>query len=182
VRREDLFPELIARRAAEDPDRVLLRFVGGECLTYGQLIDGGHHWAGAYATLGVGEGDTVVVMTGVRPEYYLSWVGLTRLRAIDVSINTDYRGDLLAHVLDNSRARVIVTTKAYLDRVAEILPRVEHIDTVVLLDGDGVAAGRRVVPVEEFLAAGKLPACPRVSSCPGATCTGSRATSSPSRT
>src|SRR4029079_7686147 len=73
---------------------------------------------------------------GVSLEYFASWVGLTLLRAIDVSINTEYRGDLLAHVLDNCKARVLVVEPQYLDRVAEVRDRAPALERIVVL-GDG---------------------------------------------
>jgi crotonobetaine/carnitine-CoA ligase len=143
---EDAYPQLLARRAEESPDRVTLQMVSGETLTYSRLLEEGRRWAGAFAALGVGAGDTVVQMRGVSLEYFASWVGLTLLRAIDVSINTEYRGDLLAHVLDNCKARVLVVEPQYLDRVAEVRDRVPALETIVVL-GDGAES-----TVDKFLA------------------------------
>jgi crotonobetaine/carnitine-CoA ligase len=130
---QDIYPQLIAARAAQSPDRVTLQMASGEEMTYRRLWVEGRSWASAFAQLGVGHGDTVVQMRGVGLDYFASWLGLTLLRAIDVSINTEYRGDLLAHVLTNSQAQVLVLEAQYLDRLMEVRKRVPTLETVVVL-------------------------------------------------
>src|SRR4051812_22343709 len=149
---EDVYPQLLARRAQASPDRVTLQMVSGETMTYGRLLEEGRRWAGAYAALDVGAGDTVVQMRGVSLDYFASWVGLTLLRAVDVSINTEYRGDLLAHVLDNCKARVLVAEPQFLDRVAEVVHRVPTLETIVVLGDEGAVPGCATIAVEKFLA------------------------------
>ena len=160
---EDVYPQLIRSRAEESPDRVTLQMVTGETMTYAQLFEEGRRWAGAYAALGVGVGDNVVQMRGVSLDYFASSLGLMLLRAVDVSINTEYRADLLVHVLNNSRARVLVVEAQYLDRVAEVRDRVPMLETLVVLSSDtgeanGAASGFRAIPVSEFLAGSSVTA------------------------
>ena len=64
-----------------------------------------------------------MLMTPITLDYYRSWLGLTLLKAVDVGINTEYRGDLLVHVLNNSMAPVMTSAPEFVERVAEALPR-----------------------------------------------------------
>jgi crotonobetaine/carnitine-CoA ligase len=153
---EDVYPQLIARRADEHPDRVFIEVIGKGSLTYGELQEGALKWARAYAGLGVGRGDHVVVMCTVRPAYFQSWLGLALLGAVDVSINVDYRGDLLYHVLANSKPSVILAAPEYIDRLADVLPRLNDVKALVVLEGgvDVPKLAPRALSQEEFLASG----------------------------
>ena len=51
-----------------------------------------------------------------------------------------YRGQMLEHLLTNSDARVVVVSERFLDRVAECLPRVAALETVVVPDASASAA------------------------------------------
>lgn len=152
----DIYPHLIARRAKESPDQVYLQSVHLGELTYGDLYDSALDWAGAYAALGVQAGDNVLAMTPVTLDYYRSWLALALLRAVDVSINTDYRGDMLHYVLGNCRARVVLTASRFLDRWAEVLPRSSQVEVLVVLDQDGPFPDLpcRVLSLDEFRSLG----------------------------
>ncbi len=154
VDEELIFPRLVARRAAESPDRVLIEHVRGGSLTYAELLAGGQLWGGAYRRIGVGERDNVVLMTPVTLDYYRSWLGLTLIKAVDVGINTEYRGDLLVHVLNNSMAPVMMCAPEFVERVAEVLPRLDHLRTIVVLgpDTDVPDLPIQVLSQSEFLA------------------------------
>ena len=69
------------------------------------------------------------------PEAIVVWYGLNYLGAVYIPANPAYKGNLLAHVVNNSGAQVLVTHKELVDRFAEIdLARLEKI---VHLHGDG---------------------------------------------
>src|SRR6185295_9215576 len=86
---------LLAARAAAAPDQVFLQDVSGNELTYGQLQDRVLRWAAALQHAGVAPGDTVVTMLPSSLEAFAIWLGVASLRAIEVPLNTAYRGPML---------------------------------------------------------------------------------------
>ena len=62
------------------------------------------------------------------------WLGLGWLRAIEVPLNTGLTGALLKHSLRTSDAQVLVTTREFLSRVAEIESDLPDLEKIVLVD------------------------------------------------
>lgn len=151
-KRVALFPEVLAASAAEDPDRVFLRHVNGDAVSYGGVFNAWRRWASAYAHHGVQPGDAVVTMMRMRFEFYYSWLGLAWLKAIETPLNTDYRGAMLTHALRSSRPRLVVVEARLLDQFEAIADDLDERPVLVVLDGTGDAApSYRTVPVDEFL-------------------------------
>src|SRR6185437_7517885 len=92
-------PELVARRAAEHPERVFLQDVGGGELTWEALHERALTWAAALASLGVGAGDRVVTMRRNSVESVAIFIGLGWLHAVEVPISTELRGNTLRHAI-----------------------------------------------------------------------------------
>src|ERR1700733_12775051 len=76
--------------------------------------------AHAPASLGVGHADRVATLLDNRAEQVISFFAALKLGAIQVPINTAYKGEFLRHVLADSGARVMVVQGALADRVADI--------------------------------------------------------------
>jgi crotonobetaine/carnitine-CoA ligase len=133
---DDLLPQIIARGADEQPDAVFLRSVEGEVLTYRDLHREACIWAAAYRRLGVGDGENVALMTPMCLDYYRSWFGLSWLKAVMAPLNTDYRGQLLIHAISTVAARVVVSSRRFLDRIADVADKLHPELTVVVLDDD----------------------------------------------
>jgi crotonobetaine/carnitine-CoA ligase len=137
--RKLVLPHLLARRAASDPRGTCIQDVRGPALSFGEVWNGLLRWAGALRRQGVGAGDTVLTFLPHRLEAYLAWLGISWLRAIEVPVNTAYRGALLRYLIANSRARVLVVSELFLDRLAEIAPELdgERERVVVVPDASG---------------------------------------------
>jgi crotonobetaine/carnitine-CoA ligase len=131
--REEVLPNLLADRAALSPGRVFVRNVGGEDLTYAQLEAEIQAWLALLGDEGVTPGDRVVVMlpnTRLLP----IWLAIARLGAIEVPVNTAYRGKFLEHVLVSSGARCAVVAPEFADRFAALGDALGECRTIVLTD------------------------------------------------
>jgi crotonobetaine/carnitine-CoA ligase len=137
--RERALPNLLAARAARDPDGVLLRDVGGEERSAGAFEAGARRWAGALRGLGVGAGDTVLVMQPASIAAFELWTAVALLHAIEVPVNTQQRGNLLAHIVNDSRARVIVADARYAEVILEQRERYRTLETLVVTGGPASA-------------------------------------------
>jgi crotonobetaine/carnitine-CoA ligase len=131
-------PELLARRAEEDPERVFAQDVAGGELTWQALHERALTWAGSLAQLGVERGDRVVTMRRNSVESLALFVGLGWLGAVEVPISTELRGNTLRHALAVADAEVMVLESAYLARMEAIAGSLTREMRLVL---DGEAGG-----------------------------------------
>ena len=111
---------LLERRARETPDKVFALFEDGTQWTYAQTRAQVARVAAGLAQAGVAQGDFVLSWQGNGPVTLLTWFALNWLGAVYVPINTAYRGGLLAHVIANSDARLMVADARLLERLAEV--------------------------------------------------------------
>lgn len=157
-RDELVLPRVVARWARDEPGRPFLRQVEGGELTYGAAHEDALRWAGAMRSVGVAEGDLVLVMRRPRMDGVTLWLGLAWLGAVETSVNNDYRGDMLAYVVENTGARVVVVDAEFLARFSEIADRLPPGVVIVVTNGEiaggpaGTVAGERLrgsaVPLE----------------------------------
>jgi len=127
--------ERLCTLAAEDPDGLLMRSLDtGDELTHRNMLDQVLDWAGAYKGLGVARGSVVAVMLGLSPDAYFAWLGIAWLRAVEVPINLDLRGVLLAHVLRSSGASTVVCQSRFVERILEVSAELEALRTIVVID------------------------------------------------
>ena len=156
VDRDALLPHLIARRAEETPDAVVIQHVDGPELTYGGLHERNLQWAAAYQSIGVGAGQNVVTMLPPSFEAYSAWLGLSWVKGVEVPVNLMYRGPMLTYVINQSNADVLVVSAMFVERIAEVAAKLERRPTIVVPDAEQVDAdldGLTVVAGASFFAA-----------------------------
>lgn len=140
-------------QAQRTPNKIYVACVDGRSLTYAETLAGARIWAAAYLRAGVRPGDHVVTMQHNSLESLLGWLGLAWLGAIEAPINSDYRGALLSHALNLTRASTMLVLARFADRVVEVAGDLQHLRTLIVLDGDGpVEAPMRALGGDEFLA------------------------------
>ena len=141
-------PALLRRRAASQPDKVALR-CEDEVVTYAALEERSGRIAAGLLSLDIAPGDPVCVLLETSCDYVATWLAINRIGAIEVPINTGFRGASLAHALGLTGARLLVMDAAYLDIVAEILADVPTIRHAVLR-GSASAGLQLPLPVTGF--------------------------------
>lgn len=112
--------KVLARQARERTDKPFIQFEDGEPLSYAQAHLACNRVGNAFAGIGVEFGEHVVLMMHNCLEYIWSWIGLSRIGAVAVAVNTAYKGRFLTHVLTNCRARIAVVERDFLPWLAEI--------------------------------------------------------------
>jgi crotonobetaine/carnitine-CoA ligase len=144
----------ISKRARWTPDRVFIEEIGRDKLTFGQFDLLIRRWSDALRRHGVGEGDRVATMVQPSSEAAISWLSSALLRAVEVPINTDYRGEMLYYLLRDSGAKLLITMSQYVDRLDELTTRAPELQTVVVLDGEcwHSQLGVKTISGQEFLA------------------------------
>src|SRR6476469_7579492 len=92
---------VLERQAERHPDRVAI-FFGDDPVTYGQLLDRSRAAANRLLDLGVGPGDTVGILMENCEEQITTLFATAAIGAVEVSVNTAYRGEFLRHQLHNA--------------------------------------------------------------------------------
>ncbi len=147
---------LIERWDREQPDTVYAVFENGEAWTYAELKQRVERVAAGLAARGVRQGDHVAVWLFGGREGILSFFAINYLGAVFVPFNTAYKGKLLAHVLDNSDARVLIAH-------GDLVGRLDEVDTATIekVVYVGAAAATIRLPLEPFdVLAGSQDPCP----------------------
>ncbi|MEC9345296.1 MAG: AMP-binding protein [Pseudomonadota bacterium] len=124
---------LVDRWAAAQPDKVYAVFPDRSTWTYGAMRDLVRQTALGFQKLGIRQGDHVVSWLPNGPDALRVWYALNYIGAVYVPINTSYRGGILAHVVANSGASLIVAHADLAPRLAEVDRAA--LDTLVVLGG-----------------------------------------------
>lgn len=106
----------LLRAVAVDPGRPLLRS-HAEVLTVGELADRARRIAVAMRRRGVAVGDRVALVCGNSVDRVVWMFGIWWLGAVEVSVNVELRGPMLAHVLTDSDPSLTVCQDGLLDQV-----------------------------------------------------------------
>lgn len=106
----------LARQASQHPDKEFLVF-GERSWTYSEF----DHWvteiAGGLLELGLRKGDKLAIMLPNCPEFIALWFACARIGAVEVPVNTAYKGPLLRYLLHHCDARVAVIASNYVERI-----------------------------------------------------------------
>ena len=120
--------EFLEEAVPRSPDKVLVEISGRE-LTYRQFHKSVMQTAGLFHAMGVGKGDRICLFMPNCVEYLLCWFGLSALGAIGVPINTAYKRDETAYILNDAGATALVAHESLLavaGEAAALAPAVRH--------------------------------------------------------
>ena len=127
----------LRRAAARWPDRATLVFdETGESLTFSELAARVDGVAAALAGAGIGPGDRVGIMLPNRAEWPLAWLGLARIGAVMVPINTGYRTVDAGFVLQHAGVRAVVTMHELVPLLVEVRADLGAAFEILCVDGD----------------------------------------------
>ena len=121
---------MLAERARRDPDRPFVQPRGEPAHSFGEVHQQARQAAFALAAAGVGRGDPVVLMLHNGLEAIVAWFGANLLGAVDVAINTAYRGASLEHALNQVGARCIAIGAEFVPLLQAIAERLSQLRTV----------------------------------------------------
>jgi long-chain acyl-CoA synthetase len=111
-------PELVEKSSRRYADRPALSMVEGERIFFRELEPRTRRIAALIGLLGVKKGDRVALLSENRPEWGLSYFGISRSGAIAVPIMTDFLPEQIATILEHSESKLVFVSK----RLAAKLP------------------------------------------------------------
>lgn len=127
-------PAILKRRAQQHPDRILLQDVEGNSCTYAEFDAQTMKIANGLAALGVKAGDSVVTLLDPRLVSYPLWIGICWLRAMEVPVNPEFKGNTLIYGISDCRAKILITSNDHLPKIAAIRDELSHIETIITVD------------------------------------------------
>lgn len=104
---------------ARSPDKIALRGPEG-ALSYADLRAQALALAGGFDGLGLARQEAVLLMLDNHLDHVRAWLALSLTARIEVPVNTAYIGTILAHVIENSGARVMVLEARFLPALAAV--------------------------------------------------------------
>jgi 2-aminobenzoate-CoA ligase len=126
---------------------------GDLTLSYREVLEAASRLAGALRRLGVGAGDPVVIHSLNEPQAVIANFAVLRLGGIVVPTSPMLPPAALAHVVNDSGARVIVACAALTGTVAAALPDCPDVAQVVVFGSPEAARARGFAAAEELAAA-----------------------------
>jgi carnitine-CoA ligase len=140
---------LVERHARERGHQDFALFTSGESWTYAQLHDNVRRMAASLQALGVHQDDFVLSWLPNGPHALTIWFALNYIGAVYVPINVSYRGRLLAHVIQNSGARLMIADARLAERLTEV--DTASLETLVTIAGPPPALPKIVGLTEDAL-------------------------------
>ena len=127
----------LQRAAARWPYRAALVLdETGETLTFSALAARVDRVAAALAGAGIKRGDRVAIMLPNRVEWALAWLGLARIGAVMVPVNTAYRSADAGFVLRHAGIRAVVTLRELVPLLLEVRADIGTAFGILCVDGD----------------------------------------------
>ncbi len=143
-----LLSRLLEDRAAQYGDRPFLNFKGERTITYRSFDESANRYANGLRDLGLGKGEKLAVMLPNYPEYLYLLFGAAKIGAVVVPINTAYKGDLLAHIINNSDAQILVVDKPFVGAVNAIASSLRKLKLVMVYTGESLDGFEMPRPLE----------------------------------
>ncbi|MET4799170.1 AMP-binding protein [Bradyrhizobium sp. LB11.1] len=125
---------LVDRYARERGDKTFVVLSTGEEWSYTRLCDNVRQVAASLQALGVKQDDFVLSWLPNGPHAIAVWFALNYIGAVYVPVNVSYRGRLLAHVVRNSGARLMIADARLAERLSEV--ETAALDTLVTVAGE----------------------------------------------
>ena len=128
--------EFLAAAVSRSPNKVFVE-ISGQKIGYHQFRRCASQTAGMFQAMGVGKGDRVCLFLPNCPEFLYCWFGLSLLGAISVPVNTAYKRDEAAYILNDSQAKALVAHASLLGVAEASLDQAPGVQYRLLVEATG---------------------------------------------
>lgn len=132
-----VLPAVLEEMAQQKPHDIWISTTEGDEGSFSAMADDVRKMAGYFAGLGVKQGDCVAVWLHSGLDFVRVWLGLGRLGAVAVLLNTELRGAFLAHQLNNSGARLAVVGASLQPLLTEVVPGLTQLRQLIVVGQAG---------------------------------------------
>ncbi len=133
-REEQDFATVLRKRRERSPMKPWV-VTETDSYSYGDIDIRSGRMASGFAEAGVTAGDTVLIMLPDTIDYIWTWCALSKIGAIEVPLNVHYRGSILAYVINDSLAKVMVVDVEYLERIEAVADQLETLERLYVVGG-----------------------------------------------
>ena len=124
---------LAEERIKEQGEQVIIIFEGRE-ITGAEMDRAARRLGNALKNLGVKRGDRVILQMPNCPEVLQGFQALWKIGAVVVPINFLVGEEETAQIYEDSGARVVISSQAFLPKIRSARSRVPGVETVILID------------------------------------------------
>lgn len=121
---------ILRSRATTVPSKPLL-LTRQRSYTYSEIDELTDHAARGLAALGCQKGDNVCLMAGNHAEFIVSWFGSARAGLVQVPVNTAYKGEFLAYIIEHCQAAVLILDAGFIAQLQTALPALKNLRHLV---------------------------------------------------
>ncbi|CAM2791470.1 acyl CoA synthetase, long chain fatty acid:CoA ligase [Legionella steigerwaltii] len=122
---------LLAKSAEQFPDKIAL-IIDQQSYTYKKLYELTHHLAVSFLAKGISQGDRVAFLLPNSIEIVLCYYACFMIGAIAVPVNIQFNNELIHYVLEQSKARIFITTSDYYKQLLNDKKILKEIDECYL--------------------------------------------------
>jgi crotonobetaine/carnitine-CoA ligase len=128
-----ILPEVLAEMAATRPDAPWMSDSGGDAMSFGQADADTCRAAGFFNQLGIERGHRVAVFMLNSCNQIRAWLGLGKLGAVAVMLNTELRGAFLRHQLNDAEVGCVVVDAELVPALTAIAGELAHLRQLVVV-------------------------------------------------
>jgi fatty-acyl-CoA synthase len=129
-----VFPFVIEDLAAKHGEKDAL-LSDRERYSYAELDARANRYARWGLAQGLGKGDVVCLLMLNRPEYFVTWLGLTRIGVVVALLNTNLNGNPLAHCISIVKPKHIIVAAELLEHFHSAQPHIPNPPKVWMYGG-----------------------------------------------
>lgn len=141
--------KVLQDKARRVPDKVFIRTRNGQA-TYAEVDSASNRFANLLLRLGLKKNDKVCLMLNNGLEHIYCWFGCSKIGAVDVPINVDYKGQILEYIIDNSDASILVVDQQYIERIKFSEAKLKKLKYILVVVPPGEEEIRFNLPFEVF--------------------------------
>lgn len=135
---------ILETQADKNPDAPFLTVVGQASCSFGDFNKAVNQAAhGLRDLFAIGPGDCVAIMMRNSIEFCIASYALKKLGAVEVAINTDFRGPGLAHAVNLTGATIALTDAASADALSAIADSLSQLASLVVTGDDAPSTPAR---------------------------------------
>ena len=127
--------ELIETAANKNAKKIFLYFADQE-VSFAEFDQNINRAANVFLELGIKKGDRVCFFLPNSPEFIYGWLGLSKIGAVLVPINTNYRTEETKYIVNHSGANTILVHSSLNDVVDKIRPQTPLLKNFLYLGED----------------------------------------------
>lgn len=119
-----------------------------ETATFSEVLEMTNKVGNSLKLLNCKKGDTIATMISNRFEAVYSWYGCSSIGAIEVPINNAYKGTMLSHILNDSKAKTLIIEAKFLNRIENIGEKLKCLETIIVIAEDGFSHDPNLIQFE----------------------------------